>query len=636
MLTACADSSTPEKALPELIKKVSFPFIQDGALYNLDPKTGEKEKLAESNKSMMISLDIDQSETVTDNANTFLLHSALPEYVIYVEDQTIRLYDLYTTDDRIILSFSATDNQEENKYICDIKNLTTLDLDHLAKKQILYKDEKAFYVKTSTDDSCEGDASSFTYLQVKIENSFTETYTIRRTTLLNHAHQHTHQHDHEPPHNHGHSVDIDDFENHLHKHEHQHDFLYTEMDEHKYGDNPDIIHNDSKNQEIEIETHPVLVGKKYIVDQALMYSGKPVVDLNNKQFGYLGFSNSGPVPAYKFYEIIGDELDKFELWEITNNEFSVQPDNTFGTIQEGFVNTVFIEFNWKLIKLNIEDFFDDDRDKEREFSINNPIFYRTPTNVYSPADYAINESKTLIAIKDQNTLYSFFNYTRPQNPYPVLRALNDENLTKFEFNLLGSQVMAIKSFTENNVSLGTSITSIALPNGLEKTLVAKHLGDLSYKFLSGDRLALSLENLLNTTWSAQLYNANLGRTFPSTSENTLWAEIIDKRAPTNSNTFISIIKSDTSTTSDINGKPVLVNPSLHFFAIDASDKLGGLLAQIPGEVADIHSITILSDLFGTIKIEESTLEPEQTKTYFFNPDDPTDEIKLMYEDPISL
>jgi len=637
MLTACADSSTPEKVLPEIIEKISFPFILDNTLYNFEPKTGEKEKLAESNKSMMISLDIDQSETTTEDENTFLEHSALPEYVVYVEDQTIRLYDLYTTDDRVLISFSATNNQEENEYICDIKNLTTLDLDHLSKKEILYKDEKGFYVKTSTDENCVGDASSFKYLQIKIVDSFTETYTIRRTILLKHAHQHTHQHDHEPPHDHDHAVDIDDIENHLHKHEHEHDFLYVDMDEHKYADDPDIVHNDSKNQEIEAETHPVLVGKKYVVDQALMYSGKPIVDLNNKQFGYLGFNNSDPEPSYKFYEIIGDELDKFELWKLTNNEFSIQPDNTFGTIQEGFENTIFIEFNWKLIKLNIEDLFDDDRDKEREFSINNPIFSRTPTTFYTSVSYSINENKNIIAIRDQNTLYSFFSFTPPQNTYPILRTLNDKNLDEFEFNFLGNQIMAIKRFSENSVSLGTSITSIALSNGLERTLVGKYLGDVSYEFFPDEKLALSLEDLLNTTWNAQLYNENLGRSFPSTPENTIWAEITDKRTiPTNSDTVISIVQSDNSTVSDVNGKPVLVNPSLHLFDNHATDKLGDSLALIPGEVADVHSITMLSELFGTIKIEESTLEPEQTKTYFFNPDDPTDEIKLMYEDPISL
>ena len=160
------------------------------------------------------------------------------------------------------------------------------------------------------------------------------------------------------------------------------------------------------------------------------------------------------------------------------------------------------------------------------------------------------------------------------------------------------------------------------------------LEEIINKMESGE---LSLEDSLNTTWNSQLYNANLGMTFPTIPEHTLWTEVIDKRTtPTNSETFISIIQSDTSTISDINSKPVLVTPNIYLFDNNAPDKLGDLLAKVPGEIADIHSITMLSELFGIIKIKESTQESEQTKTYFFNPDDAADEVKLIYEDPSLL
>ena len=644
-LVACSDSDVPEPTPIELIEKVSFPFTTNNTLYAFDPQTGEKEKLAESNKSMMILLDTDQSTQVNDeNNNVFFDHTPLPEYAAYVIDQSVRLYDFYTRREHILTNFEALNDLETNEYVCDLRNLTTVDEARLAKKEAFFKDEKAFYIKTSLNEDCTGSATSFNYLRIEIADSFTETFDIRRTTLLEHTHKHTHKHVHVDSHDHPHGDGLCEKDeitkietcstNHLHNHVHEHDFLYVIMDEHLLGEDPDIVHNDPSNQEIELETLPVLVGRRHQVDEALMYSGYPIVDTNNKQFGYLGFNRTES--EYKFYVIINQDLEKLELWNTTESEFSselsIQPENAAGKVLQVSADTVLIEFNWKLVKWDLESLFDDDMDKEREYNVNNPVFQRTPEENYLSASYNIDSQTETIVIKDNNSLHVTFKDT----PSRHVRTFEDTNLSDFSFSLFSdNQIVAIKTFEEDDSFLGTSITKIDIDNALEQTIIPITQTHIIYSTFFYDVLITSIEDRINTTWNGNFFGPQLTEKFSPALENVTWAAKSDLR-PTSNNTLFepAILHSDVSISSSITSNPALFEPQAYFFDTNAvdGDGQGDLIGTIPTEVSIAHTIIIHNELFGNITIEEAITSPRVLKTYFFNPDDSSVEMKLMYEE----
>jgi hypothetical protein len=720
LLAACSDSNTTEPSQIPITEKVLFPFIQDHTLYNFNPDTGTNKKLAESNKFLMIGLDIDQSEASTndeDSSDTFLNHTDLPEYVVYVEDQTLRLYDLFTRRDHLLTSFAATNEQTDDEFICDLKPSITVDKAHFDAKEILFKHEESVYIKTSTFETCEGTPSSFKYFEIKIEDSFTETFEIRRTTLLKHEHFHTHQHehdydhenDHEGNHNHvqdeigvtleeGHKHDIDghefdenypdeaphdhshsdnnpdtlhthkhgfnvkDRKNHEHKHEHIHDFKYIIMDEHKFNDDPDTspekIHNKSSNQLTETETLPVLVGKRHVIDSALMYAGSPIVDINNKRLGYLGFNNSDPAPAkasYKFFETIDDGTEKIESWKISSSEFLIQPEDYSGFIDRNFSNAVMIEFNRKMVKWNLEDLFDDDKNIERQANIDSPMFTRplTSQDTYNGARYSINKTNDSIVIYeaveeiivDQITLEKSIKTNRMlytvigDQAQTLLRTIVDETMELSTFALFPKHIVTLKKFADDTGNAGSSVTRTQYTTELgtlEETV--NPISDLTRIYLyPNDIMTISTQDDSNPVFHANYYDSNLTKKdFSPDLENTIFGSISDQRPKAVTAEPSPILLHSETTVTPNSNSPLTALSEPGVYLLDRVptpfEWQDNFLGTVPTTVTIAYGATIHNELFAQITIQESLTLPETHKTFYFNPNDPTTEMVLMYEE----
>ena len=705
VLAACSDSDTTE-ALPIPVTEAAlFPFIQDHTLYNFDPKTGEKEKLAESNKLMMIPLDTDQSSIEQDEDDTnYLEHTSLPEYIVYVQDQTLRVYDLYTRYDHLLIDFSASNDQEDNVFICQLKNIRTADIESLDGKKTLLKDERGVYVKTSTNENCneDEDTPNFQYLEVEIADSYTKEFEIRRTRLLPHEHFHTHKHehdydhdndnagdhdhdsDHEPdpnypeeaPHNHDynhddlhthqHGIDvIDDRKNHEHKHEHTHDFIYPILEEHKFSDTSpesvEAVHNNLKYQQIETETHPVLIGRiltvdlTLITDPTLMYA-TIIVDVNNSRFGYLGFNYSTTDPAYKFFEIIGDDLDKQILWEISSDEFLIQPENGKGVINRSFSDSIMIEFNWKMVKWNEENLFNQSKNDERELSINQPFFQREQEDNYTSSYFTTNNEdimairkKIIVSGEEKHAIYTVSkegveSHVRTFD-FDILEDNVEENLEDFQFTLFNDTLLTKKDFAINEEYSSTSYTKINIGSGIENTLFPKIFTPTRETFFQDPAFAISIEEDkelqdnedIQRQWTSNYFNSDL-ETPPgldSDLQNTIWGRVSDRRVDSENNQFVPAL---------LYSKPFpnrhgLSEPSVYFFDSNTANGQGKKIGAVPTDVRSASDIIIYNQLFGKITIEENSQDLNNTntvhKTYYFEPDDSTAEMKLMYEEVVN-
>jgi hypothetical protein len=732
-LAACSDSSTTEKSTIDIVEEVFFPYIQNSTLYNFNPDTGSSEKLVESNKFLMISLDIDESEAASlpGTDTTYLDQTSLPEHIVYVEDQSLRLYDLHTRHNHILTSFTATTDQDNDEYICDLKPAITVDERNLAENEILFKNDTSVYIKTSTTETCTGSPSSFRYFEIKIKESFTETFRIRRTRLLPHEHFHTHQHEHqydhdndhngdhdhakndhpsdpengdlhdsdghqieqdpnnpelpkypnEAPHDHSHNdtypdklhdhshgLNIKDRKYHEHKHEHEHDFRYILMDEHELEEDPAVspeelkekvhkVHNNPINQITEIETHPVLEGKKHVIDEALMYAGNPIVDVRNKRFGYLGLNNSDPEsaePYYKFYEYIENGDEKIELWTITNSEFSIQPEDHSGAIDRNFSDAVMIEFNWKMVKWNIVDLFDDDKNTERKSSINNPLFSRShaPEDIYNSAIYSINKSQNTIAIYEAidsvvvDTVTNEESIQEIKMLYTVstdgtqslINTFIDDTMQLVFFTLFPNNLIAFKEFSNNSGRLSAAITYTGLGDTLEGSIEStlSPISDSTRAIIyPGDTLGMSVQDDSNPNWNASYFKSDLTPArLINDIENATWGRIFDRRPISNNLEYSPIIlQSETAVTPDLNSSATaLFEPNIYLLNTEDNEWKGKLLGTVPTTVSFAYDAIIHNDLFAQITIEETPTLPKTLKTYYFNPDDPTTEMRLMFEE----
>jgi hypothetical protein len=675
-LTACSDSSTPESAPTPLTEEAFFPFIQNNTLYNFNPDTGSKEKLAESNKSLMIGLDIDQSEQITitddDTTTTQLNQTTLPEYVVYVEDQTLRLYDLHTRYDHLLTNFTATSEQNDGAFICDLRPSITVDKEHLDKKEIFFKNDASVYIKTSTIETCIGDPLSFSYFEIKIEDSFTETFEIRRTTLQKHEHFHIHQHEHdddddhqndtfpEELHSHSHGLNVTDPKNHKHKHEHEHDFRYIIMNDHKFNDDPntspDKVHSNTANHLTETKTHPVLVGKKHVVDSALMYAGNPIVDLNNKRFGYLGFNNSDPdltEASYRFFENRDNGVDKIEIWKMTSSDFSIQPEDYWGYIDRSFSDAVMVEFNWKLVKWDLEDLFDDDKDTERQSNIDSPLFSRShaPEDRLNRARYSINKTSDSIVILDTLDVVIFDEDTNAESiqenkmlfavtkdgTQTLINTFIDETMRLTSFTLLPNEVLTVKEFSNNSDYLGSAVTYTDITNHLEQTLnpISDSIRLITYYDNTlGESFGLSIQDESSQKWNANYFSSALTKRFNNDLENTTWGSILDQRPTSDTYEFSPILlQSETAVTPDPNSSnTALFEPRVYLLDTKSLVWKDKLLGTVPTTVSIAHSAIMHNELFAQITIQETLASPQILKTYYFNPDDPTTEMLLMYEE----
>jgi len=675
-LTACSESKTPTETLPDIVERASFPYFKNFTLFNFNPLNGEAEKLVSSNKSLMITLDTDSSDTETttneddESSQESITHSPLPEYVVYVNDQSLYLYDFETRYVHTLLAFEADENNAIDSYICDLKKVITLD--EIARKdnKILYKDEKKVYIKTSQLDDCSGDAASFTYLQVNIEESPTETFEVRRTVLNEHKHKHTHLHDHEGDHNHTHTLttrDPDPDNNnatfdptfHAHEHANTHDLqLFGDLDEHQYLTNEEIneAHNNTINtnilkddvisQEIIFETHKILVGKKSAIDLALMYSGRPIVDIENEQFGYLGFN---PIEAaYKFYHIRDtDTLEKELLWQVSNEEFLTRPTPPSPLIDSEILSPttnrpsnyvilddgLILEHNWKVIKFNLLDLFDDDQDNERDFSLSNPIFTRTEEAPYKKANMHYNTSTNKIAIEDNNNIYQLDNADILSTK--LLRQLGEEILD-IELRQLSEVIFVEKVFEINE----SSYTAVSNETSLEETLFSRNSDKHSFMHLD-DALFFSYFDATSNSLKATALNSSLNTVFDEPLNHYLWTMTEDLLQSYETNEYITLVTSRDENEQAIDpatlSKPSIYtfNPQLPSdpdpdFTPDLDRDLtslgqgdhGTLIGEIDSNIYSVNKVTILNKYYGFVELYESALDFENNipKTYFFAPE----------------
>ena len=674
-ISGCSESTKEAAPLPELISPVNFPYIESNSLYSFNPETGESVKIFTSAKELIVALDTDESTKSTDDDNNTLIfnHSAKAEYFAYATLQTLHIFDINTGIDHQLYDFTKdimldpASNEfviSPESYICDIQKIVTWDKESRLAKRVLYKDELSLYVKTSTNEECLDTETPFSYWQINIEES-NETLSRRIKTLLEHSHEHRHFHDHDDDdyefsdiHNHTHNLEEnepDENQNpfkqndHLHSHSHSHDFLYEDEHEHDHltKNEIDATHNNPKNQEIKFETYPKLIGKKTTIesiDESLMYSGKPVLDIANRKFGYLGFNTVEN--SLKFYKVEDPDVKNLEkklLWQLTNSSFNTIENNHSGLSDikkliprynrfsnfEYAEEDIFIITNNKILFFPLIDLFDDDRLVDIKASISNPLF---TSNIAVPklndrASY--NKDIKKMAITENTSIWSIdFSTNSPSNANRVAQ-LNETNLIKLSSTYIANASILIeKSFNTNDIKQNSIV--ILEDTGLESQTVLPKTLDSTSTAVIDNYVLMNLTDSDTLVKKAKYFTPQLGS--PPPFDQSVWGSSGVDYRDNNENTIISIISSETNP-NEVNS---ISSPKLYLFNNDAILGQGEDFGYIPQNIIGVNEIVIFTDLYGLVEVINTD---SSSSTYFFsnikssfNFDNEYKNMKLLHQD----
>jgi hypothetical protein len=684
-ITACSEADKVPETLPQFVEDLSFPYIIDSTLFSFDPETGTSEAVTfdddtddeidaitiKSNKQLITFLDTDRSRESKDGDVSFLFHTPLPEYAAYVNDNELHLYDFHTRHDHLLYAFAeSNDETEPSEYICDMQKVITADEEFRLDSKTLLKNEEKLYIKTNFvagDDEPDCNKPPFNFYQIDIEESNENSFQVRRTVLNEHIHVSKHEHVNEDDHDHAHDFEEGELDNngnpfdpnnHEHDHTHTHEFLFSELDEHQHLSAIEIeeVHQQSENQQTAFEEHPVLFGRKRIIDEALMNSGRPVSDTAEKTFGYLGINTAEN--KLKFYNVNFETFVKTELWSMTlptvdtdeQNQETANPllseQIEFKVTQDGILFT----HQNKLIKLSMLSLFDDDQEALRELSFSQPIYTFEDFNSFS---YYYDNEDDLIYIKDKLNLYRADSGNTSTAP-ALLKSFPPETVQDFSYFPTENRIIILKDLSPNDSSTicqGSDLCSVTAISqstqafGLESTIYPKstnaHKFIPNLKNLDNDAnfFAISSENKELQTMTAQTFDRNLNSIYNPELSNTIWAKTYDLRNRAERKLRLSILSSSIGKTTETYNQPALSEASLFIYSPETLlGSQGASLGTIPSDTAQIYNITIFNEYFAIVQLKEAINPSAPIKTYFFPPEISSvnltgefGDMKLMFE-----
>lgn len=645
----CSETTKEAEPLPDLIQSVKFPYINNNTLSSFNPETGELITLDTYNNNLILALDTDKSKKKTDNTTTISFdHTTTPEFFVYAKEQSLHIFDLENNKSHKIYSFAnekvfdPNTNQiskATNSFICDIQKVVIWDDEAKTARKELFKDELSVFVKTSLNENCSDNPDSYNYWKINIVEDKDE-YTLRRKVLLEHTHKHQHFHDHDDEnyeyadlHKHVHILKADekdengqnfDPNNHTHSHTHTHDFVYGHEHQHDFlsKEEVDEIHDNPKYHEIKYETYPKLIGKKTTlvsIDEALMYSGKPVIDKTNRRFGYLGFNTSES--SYKFF-MVNPESEEFrytELWELHNENFDINNDFSLTNLErlsnkdnrlqnfDYIDSNIWITANNKIYYFTLEEIFDDDKIEEREYRIEHPLFTSSimEPSLSNRAKY--NEENKSFLITEGLDVWRVDLTKGPISEPHLVRRHIESTLQSIDTYDLSGKIAIQKHFIENSETQ----TSLVLTenDGLENlTVIPKTQFQINTLSLKNTLLFNSIEN--NSEYKFADYYI-LGSSSTTRLNESVWGlDAIDYRELTEES-VITLLTSET--TPAFFGS--IASPILYLFDLDESLGQGEAFGYIPEDLTSANKIIFLNEMYGIINI--TNIEGEE-KDYFFS------------------
>lgn len=623
-LTACGSSNSgSQDDNQEIVSPVQFPIVIDNELYEFNPNEGRLTFLLDLDTPSIehgIFLDVISGSTdLADDTARFL-----PEYYVYTVGQDVFLYELPTKQAHTLYSFPLTTS------ICGIKPLKIFDQNKINQdSEYEIKDSDSILVEIS-NTSCEPN-SDRQYFNLAIEESFTETYDVdiediitpELSDLLDGDDCGETEANVDLPGSRSFTIEIVEGSG-----RQQLDGSNVSCDE--------LLEEKESDEHPITQNRPVLLAKATEIDDALYNYQEVVVDKNNGQFGYLGYSTISQ--QLKFYLADKEDglLNNTPLWEqplalFSWNGESILPNITLTNHHYSQLDSEFaiVENGWNIHKLSYESIFDDDFIAERIASIGTPLFSRTPFTPTTPFLFDISNQSISqngdISFFDSGDIYFLPNSSDDSDP-DFVRSIDISSINQLELTTYNT-LLLLKSGTE-----GKALTSLDHDSTVETTIIPA-TGNLSFRSYFGSVASINMlreDNGVDIN-SSQLYDQQLSPYFNDFIDDTIITPVFDQSAEEQQFVLAKTVsRSDNEViTLLFHVDRTQISNELNGVDSDSDGRLGEQVGEgefigmlmTDSEVSAIDSIWIISNNYGLITIATSDNSDERF-TYYFDPSSP--------------
>lgn len=583
-LSGCSDSEPLGNfSDPNVVTPVKYPFISEGVVYEYDPARQRTSQVLSLSDKIFTLLDTDitsstlgpdpeETNVTVDDFKDFRLRNPLPNFIAYIEESTLWLYELEYRHTHEIYNFDSDSNISGRENVCNIEQFTIADDLSLEQGKLNLIDDMVIHVEAVPAGEDCSDPSQRTYYAIKLLPNPDQEFRIRQPSE---------------------------------------------------DDNSGAFVN---------VIYPALYGEKTLSTESLMYSGIPIVDIPNLLSVHIGISRRDNTLNAYLTNIEQDETTP--LWTLQGTDFSDFAEQRIlanseqklttlvNRIHRGqpylrtFGSYIFSHDN-NFFALDKDSVFDDDRNVVRLNALNSPFISLDPAETFRYDDiYQITENaeaffaltnEVKIVIDDSQSMQTRdLNITEPgvqeKSPFYIEQGVG-----------------IIKEFIDGD----TSIVSLSTGN-VEQTIWPKSDQFIfNYDKIPGAPLNISFVNETSNSWET-IFNSGLTQITASTkvTTQTIPVPFYDYRSYVNHDDEFSqglSLALFNSPATLIGQPPALAPSSLYLYnaSNDAIESRGEKITEFPGYLfpSDFNAIYVFNDEFGLATLEST----DGSRLYFFDP-----------------
>ncbi len=557
-MTACSetgsDGSPPDTPL---VEPIEFPFVEDATVKEFSPKKSTSthnisinSTRITSDQGLIVPLDTDQSVIINDeDDNPVIDHSPLPDFYAYASGQILYALETETRYNHTLFNFKNTRTPSRNEFICDLREVTTIDRESVNDGNLVTKNARAVYVHADNEATCDGDTPAF-YL-IRIQENKGKTFTIR----------------------------------------------VRKENEVEGSEEPEIS--------VVSEEHVIFQGIRETIEQPLMEATTVFHERQNygDQLGYLGYDLEEE--RFHFYQVdLSEESFTYEkLWELETPAFTFNAELQAPLIEDRFGEYLFIVNGWSLYRIPKDSLFDEAADDSRETAFSSPVYTFSVLADYDPEQllYDYSNSADQLITQDEDLTISI---SRNNQALEALRQINDPTLESLASYAIHSGVFLKKEFTNTS-----AITSLDRNNGQESTILGKNGPSNILQSSPNNNLMIDFfdSNLSMERVARRFVNSAGTYSLGTSHYDSLWATLSKRYDASTSLLLVQGLSTDISNERGSIRMPQIFTYSTVGTPFDPEQPIG----QIPTTVQDVTAVEVITDDYGVVSILNNDGETER-------------------------
>lgn len=567
--SGCSDTeSIGNFSDPPLVFPVQYPLIYQGKLYEYDPIKKTSNLLMDTSTTDIILLDTDLAIRQNDYlGREYLTRNVLPDFLGYNDNNRLYLFDLETRKTHQLYDFASTSNINGREKICRLSKTIIAEPNAFEDAKTLYLDDTFINVETRPlDGDCALNEGKQFY-SIEILESSEQGFRIRQPST----------------------------------------------------DDPTTL---------ETNTFPHLYGNKLIIDEALMYAGKPYLDPEEEIVLHLGFELEDT--QLSAYVTNVDTTEQERIWTLQSAPFARQASERISELTSDAIDNLnnrgpsfpkrddalILQHGNDIVKLALSDLLDDDASANRVSALENPSLNLpdSPELPFSSILYASSSHEIYFTYEDN--LYISQNEVTEFNSFDLTEAGVDSK----QLLLSDESTLLLKRFSD-----GRQATVTLNSTGIESTVTpASSLTAYGKNYAQGVLPTVIVENQAMISWDTLIY-PDPGARDPASdgTENTIAVPMYDGRTyhahDEETDELFALFHAETQNNST--STPSLSSPSLFEFSGNPNNAKGNKMTSIDFDLvpSDDNYVYLLSEDYGLATLSVMVDGSPALRYFYFDP-----------------